>query len=460
MSYKDFFTSYKSLDPPPIISKAAGVISGIINAVESLFEQDGQNLDSKNENLDQTQQQQDLVIDSYLTPPSQNNLAYVNMSEQFPDYFNFGFKNNQFLPSDPNKPQATYNMSSDGTFNNKSEFINALNNTYRQVLLEKGLDPNYSYVLTASAVMESGWGTKVSGKFNYGGVKSKKGSVKSTIDYVNGNYIRRNQTFRDFSSIKDYCNYVVNLLSGEKYYHNAFSKFSADQPLQFWRYVLDSGYGGGDSDHKSKYVESIRKIINTIKSNTSVVPMQFGYNYYGQSVSDYTQYFERFLNTPQNIQSKQNTQYYNTSRKVDLNSPLIHIDIEDLLKQQGITSVNGKAIKFGRRGLRPKGSKYGSKNSWHYVWNPYTKSATARDISIINGSDHDYDTFRKMLLGNKTVVSWMKANGWGIINELTKEILSRTKGTGRHFHFGPDSWARRTWNAWLSNPNIPVTKRI
>lgn len=405
----------------------------------------------------------DLLVDNYLKSPynnqqqndknNPNNINSNNSNDQ--NLLNFLwngilnlFQNNSNVNQQQNQQQQVhqnYNTTSTGTFNNKNDFINALNSTYRQVLLEKGLDPEYSYVLTASAVMESGWGTRVSGKFNYGGVKAKKGSVKSTIDYVDGKYIRRNQTFRDFNSIKDYCNYVVNLLSGEKYYHNAFSKFPASKPLEFWRYVLDSGYGGGDDEHKSKYVDSVRKIINTIKSNVNVIPMKSGYNAFGQPIQQQQQISSNYTNTP---------------RKVDTNSPLIHIDIEDLLKQQGITSVNGKAIKFGRRGLRPKGSKYGSKNSWHYVWNPYTKSATARDISIINGSDHDYDTFRKMLLGNKTVVSWMKANGWGIINELTKEILSRTKGTGRHFHFGPDNWARRTWNAWLSDPNIPVTKAI
>lgn len=152
----------------------------------------------------------------------------------------------------------------DGTFSSRKDFVRTLNSTYRQVLREHGLDPDYSYILTSSAAMESGWGKKVSGTFNYGGVKGKTGSVKSTIDWVNGQYIRRNQTFRNFSSIKDYCNYVVNLLSNKRY--NAFNSFSSSKPLALWRHVLDAGYGGGDSAGKDSYMRSINSIYDTVTS--------------------------------------------------------------------------------------------------------------------------------------------------------------------------------------------------
>ena len=136
---------------------------------------------------------------------------------------------------------------------------------------------------------------------------------------------------------------------------------------------------------------------------------------------------------------------------------LLSLDIEDLLKSQGITHIGKKAIKFGRKGLRPQNASYGAKNSNHKKRDPHTGNAMARDISIPNGSDADYAAFRKMLLGNKKVRDWMVIKGWGIINEITTAALKRTRGTGRHFHFGPDRWAKRTWQAWINNPNIPVT---
>ena len=81
-------------------------------------------------------------------------------------------------------------------------------------------------------------------------------------------------------------------------------------------------------------------------------------------------------------------------------------------------------------------------------------------MSIRGGSDHDYDTFRKLIMTNPRIHAYLQQKGWGIINELTSAVLSRTKGTGRHFHFGPDQWARQIYAAWMNNPNIPVQQYI
>ena len=142
------------------------------------------------------------------------------------------------------------------------------------------------------------------------------------------------------------------------------------------------------------------------------------------------------------------------------NSDLTRIDIEDLLRQEGITSVNGKLIKFGNKALRSSNASYGVKNSNHKKRDPLTGNAMARDISIIGGNIQDYADLRAILLNNQRVVQWFAAKGWGIINELTPAILRRTNGTVPHFHFGPDSWARRTWAKWLENPDISITQAL
>lgn len=141
-------------------------------------------------------------------------------------------------------------------------------------------------------------------------------------------------------------------------------------------------------------------------------------------------------------------------------SALIRIDIEDLLRSEGITSINGKKIKFGRKTLRPANASYGAKNSNHKKRDPHTGNAMARDISIIGGTQADYAEFRRVLLNNPRVRAYMAAKGWGIINEITPSILKRTRGTGPHFHFGPDTWANRTWKGWLNNPSVPITKAL
>lgn len=152
-----------------------------------------------------------------------------------------------------------------------------------------------------------------------------------------------------------------------------------------------------------------------------------------------------------------NSSHYNfVSFNVNSNKDLLSTDIETLLKQEGITSVNGKKIKFGNKNLRTNGNP----NSHHRERDQYTGFANARDVSIINGEIADYEALKQILLNNQNVVNWMSAKGWGIINEITPEILSKTNGTGLHFHFGPDRWAVRTWKKWLEDPNLPVTQLV
>lgn len=160
------------------------------------------------------------------------------------------------------------NTTQTGRFSSRKDFMQALNSTYRDVLQEHGLDPDYSYVLTSSAAIESAWGKSVSGTFNYGGVKGKTGTVKYTIDYIPGQgNVRRKQTFRNFNSIRDYCNFVVDLLQRDRY--KSFSKYAASQPMQFWRHTLEAGYGGGSQANISKYMTSMSKIYNLVKRETA-----------------------------------------------------------------------------------------------------------------------------------------------------------------------------------------------
>lgn len=102
------------------------------------------------------------------------------------------------------------------------------------------MDPDWAPMLVASASIESTWGTKPSGSFNYGGVKVTDSQIKngvsytmrSTIDYVPGKgNIRRDQPFRNFRSVDDYCDYMVKWLKSSGRYGSAFNKYSASQPM-------------------------------------------------------------------------------------------------------------------------------------------------------------------------------------------------------------------------------------
>ena len=337
-----------------------------------------------------------------------------------------------------------------GKFNSKADFVRTLNAGYRKALAKRGIDPNYSYILTAQASIESAWGSSPAGNYNYGGIKISKKQAKAhpelahkarTPDYIKGKGIEyRIQNFRNFSSIEDYCNYRINLLSNSNY--NAFNTVRPNNPYEFAMHITRKGYGadrGGPLSRKyaSWEVDRYNKVLKYLRSTPSITRTR-------------------------STQSSNNSPIISTNYNMNPNDfqRLIHTDIEDLLKQEGITSVNGKRIKFGTKALRPANASFGAKNSNHKKKDPLTGFANARDISIINGNLKDYAAFRRILLSNPRVVAWMRARNWGIINEVTPAILSRTRGTGPHFHFGPDKWAYRTWNAWLKNPNVSITQAM
>ena len=50
--------------------------------------------------------------------------------------------------------------------------------TYQKVLKDRGLDPEWAYILTASASIESAYGNKLGAHYNYGGVKVTDKQIK------------------------------------------------------------------------------------------------------------------------------------------------------------------------------------------------------------------------------------------------------------------------------------------
>lgn len=149
------------------------------------------------------------------------------------------------------------------------------------------------------------------------------------------------------------------------------------------------------------------------------------------------------------------TPTYKTSKKSSI-SGLERLTIEQLFDKVGLKTINGKKIKFGSNSQRT----WGNPKSYHRILDKLTNTASARDISIEGGDKDDYAEFRRILLNTPEIVEYMRIKNWGIINEITPDIRRYTKGTGNHFHFGPDTWAKLTWKKWLESPNIPVTKDL
>lgn len=106
------------------------------------------------------------------------------------------------------------------TFSSKSDFINTFLPIYQNVLISKGLNPEFAKSLVMQAGLESGWGKHQSGKNNFGGIKGP-GTVKRTKEVIDGKDVYINDSFRDFSSLEDFANYHVDLLNNKRY--QAFS---------------------------------------------------------------------------------------------------------------------------------------------------------------------------------------------------------------------------------------------
>lgn len=95
-------------------------------------------------------------------------------------------------------------------------------------------------------------------------------------------------------------------------------------------------------------------------------------------------------------------------------------------------------------GYRPGATTSSGNQSWH-------ASGYALDITPIAGQT--YETFKQQLRNNPELVKWMQDNGFGIIDETTPEMQSRTGATGAHWHIGKDKLAQSGLQAILSARN-------
>lgn len=92
-------------------------------------------------------------------------------------------------------------------------------------------------------------------------------------------------------------------------------------------------------------------------------------------------------------------------------------------------------------GYRPEAITSSGNKSWH-------AEGYALDITPIAGQT--YENLKQQLRNNPELVKWMQDNGFGIIDETTPEMQSRTGATGAHWHIGKDKLAQSGLQAILS----------
>lgn len=139
------------------------------------------------------------------------------------------------------------------TFKSKEEFKSIMLPIYESILIKKGLNPLFAKALVAQDGLESAWGSKLSGKYNFGGIKGK-GTIARTREVINGQDVYINDSFRDFDSIEDYANYKVDLLN-----NNRYKAFSGDIS-EFASRVHKGGYATDPN-----YTNALNNVIASIK---------------------------------------------------------------------------------------------------------------------------------------------------------------------------------------------------
>jgi flagellar rod assembly protein/muramidase FlgJ len=135
-------------------------------------------------------------------------------------------------------------VSNDGAFKNKEDFLTAMYPLAAKAAKELGgVDPN---ALLTQWGFESGWGSKVSGKYNYFGIKadpSWQGDKKDvmTHEYVSGQKVRIPQPFRSYGSPEEAVNDYVKFLKNNKRYTKA-GVFKSKTSSEFFSALQNAGY--------------------------------------------------------------------------------------------------------------------------------------------------------------------------------------------------------------------------
>lgn len=62
--------------------------------------------------------------------------------------------------------------------------------------------------------------------------------------------------------------------------------------------------------------------------------------------------------------------------------------------------------------------------------------------------DGDFEALRDFMLHNEEMVTYLKENNLGVIDEAHQSTLDHTGGPTEHFHIGPDQMAKRMYKGW------------
>lgn len=136
-------------------------------------------------------------------------------------------------------------------------------------------------------------------------------------------------------------------------------------------------------------------------------------------------------NTPHAYRSNKTS--YSTPVSADTSSA--NLTFEELIEQEKLPA---KITSSFRKNAKTK--------QGHISYHSQTDekgNSKAYDIVPING---DFEDLLNKIYSNPRIVGWVQSKGYGILEEITPDIMKRTGATGKHLHIGPDQIALEMFN--------------
>lgn len=140
-------------------------------------------------------------------------------------------------------------------FTDKESFKTRMLQEYTSALEARGINPEFAKYLVAQDALESGWGSKPSGLYNYGNITGKSGKTLTVPEFIDGEWEDVNQTFKNYSNIRGYINDKIDLLSKKRY--DVFN-----HPVtEFVSRVTSGGYATAPN-----YAEVLNRVIASMRN--------------------------------------------------------------------------------------------------------------------------------------------------------------------------------------------------
>ena len=118
------------------------------------------------------------------------------------------------------------------------------------------------------------------------------------------------------------------------------------------------------------------------------------------------------------------------------------LSFPQICEQEGIKLTVTSSLRPGARTKSGHPSNHSKKTEWGH--------SAAVDIVP---KDKDFENLKKQIYNNPRIVAWLINHKVGILEETTKDVMSKTGATGPHFHVGPDLWAIRMSSKYIDYNN-------